>query len=47
MYLRVSELYLSSIACLLISLMSDTLNSLAIRRSFAFNLLVAFSLFAK
>jgi hypothetical protein len=46
-YLRVSELHLSSIACLLISFMSDTLNSLATRRSFAFNLLVAFSLFAK
>jgi len=46
-YLRVSELHLSSIACLLISFTSDTLNSLATRRSFAFNLLVAFSLFAK
>jgi hypothetical protein len=31
----------------LIILVSDTLNSRAIKRSFAFNLPVAFSLFAK
>ena len=46
-YLRVSRLHISFIACLFIIFMSDTPNSLANKRSFAFNLLVAFSLFAK